>query len=708
MEEKLSLSQIGLYNPQRVDDDVAQALFVVRMKEFDFLMGRIAKENKESIPQHQLIIAQRGMGKTTLLKRIEVELRKEEYKQSFVPLLFPEEQYNIKNISEFWLNSLDALADTLELEKYVDEVKIIDKEVEQLMAIKDTDELGKKAFQFLKSFSASLGRRPVLLVDNINLIFSRLKKDDQFVLRGWLMEKGAPVIIGASTALPNDTVDYQAPFYDAFQMHYLKKLRFEELIDLLKNLAKLTQSEEVIPEIQKQLARLRTLHELTGGNPRTAVMLFRLIVKGFSQEINEDLEAILDEATPIYKARFEELPEQMQVIVDAIALNWAPINLGELRERTRYESNQLSPQLKRLTDIGWIEKINVSQAKGNAYQISERFFNIWFLMRRSSRRQKKEVYCLSKFLETFYGEDLQSVASNYLQVKATCSDHILYKFALAEALKEKGDLGIQLKEKAYRELEEFAEADPAILERFGVSLEEIRESIKQTGLLKEDEFYSWFGLGVTYLTSEKYDEAIDSFNKAITIEEDDSFSWYCLGLSYENLEKYNEAEQAYKKAIALDDNIFPKYDLVFLYRDKLNRVKEAEELFDTIELGDNSIDSYWLNKSLFELYKRNEGIATDSLMKALEVVKNGFNENTQDDWWRFGGVVVKLGYGDWFLSILENNGFDIVLSPYYVAIKAMGEKEPEAYLNSKAVELREPARKLMKIMKKYSTPVIND
>jgi hypothetical protein len=115
---------------------------------------------------------------------------------------------------------------------------------------------------------------------------------------------------------------------------------------------------------------------LTGGSPRTTTMLFKLIINGFAKEINDDLEALLDEITPLYKARFEKLSTQMQVIVDAIALHWDPINLEQLRDATRLGNSQLSPQIKRLLEVGWIESLDAYKAKGKAYQISERFFSI--------------------------------------------------------------------------------------------------------------------------------------------------------------------------------------------------------------------------------------------------------------------------------------------------------------------------------------------
>jgi len=878
--QKISLSQIGLYNPQRLNDEVIENIFVVRIGVFRQLMEKIQKEKPNSIPQHYLIIAQRGMGKTMLLKRMEVELRKKEYSDRFIPLLFPEEQYNLKNLAEFWLNSLDSLADTLEFEKQANEVQQIDTKVKELQQINNDETLAKEAFEFLKSFTLTLNRRPVLLIDNMSLIFDRMSKEEQHTLRAWLMQNGAPILIGASAVAIEDTFNYGAPFYDAFQIHYLKKLSFEELVEIIKNLAKLTQEENIIPELQTRIARLKTLYQLTGGNPRTATMLFRVVIKGFSKEINDDLEALLDEITPLYKARFEELSTQMQVIVDAIALNWDPILIEQLRAETRYENNQLSPQLKRLTEAGWIEKIMTHEGKGYAYQISERFFNIWFLMRRSSRRQKRELYCLSKFLESFYGDELIAVAQNYLQSRSTNIDHIFYGLALAEVAKD-GKVIKQLKDKTNKESKEFTKINPDVLEepdmpatennnqvidifikaftnlfdsynacldkkdyktaeKILLELVEYTKPINfvnanvhnvlgdlyqkylqdfvaaeiaykvaiykdinyanpwnglgflyQTNLINYQEsenayktaisldnqsVLSWYGLGNlyqnhlhNYAEAEKaykmaiaidrnfpaawndlgllfqnhlknYPEAEKAFQKATEIDEKSVHAWYNLALLYsdylkmnpeaekafqkaieldekdasswnglgnlyqDHLKKYTEAENAYKTALKLDEKMFiAKFNLVFLYRDKMNRVSESEDLFKTLKIEEEFEDSYWLNKTLFELYKQNKGVANEYIFKAFEKITEQLPDNTQDDWIRFGAVASKLGYGKWFTEIMEEKGFDIILSPYYVAIKAMSEKDTEGYLNSKAVEIREPARQIMEIMKSYNS-----
>jgi len=813
----ISLSQLGLYNPQRLDDETVESLFVVRQKYFQLLMDKINKEKPNSIPQHYLFIGQRGMGKSTLLKRLEVELRKQS--SMFIPLLFPEEQYNLNKLSEFWLNSLDAMADVLEILKRKEDVQAIDLKVKELENIKDDEDLAKQAFQFLIEMSKTINKRAVLLIDNMSFIFDRLDKNEQHVLRAWLMQNDAPILVGASAVEIEDTFDYGAPFYDAFQISYLNKLSFEELLEVLNNLAKITNAQEVLINIHEEIARLKTIHQLTGGNPRTAVMLFKIIVKGFSKEINDDLEALLDEITPLYKARFEELSVQMQIIVDAIALNWDPINLEQLRAETRLENNQLSPQLKRLVELGWIEKLNAYKSKGSAYQISERFFNIWFLMRRSSRRQKKELYCLSKFLETFYGDDLHSVAINSLSRESTSPNDITYKLALAEVVKDK-DLKNQLKNKCQKDLIDEAKENFSIYEQFGLERNVNMDSQKYQEYLNLEKYFldeigknktnaeAWFNLGNiyqhlnknleaknAYLTSvelndkivaawnnlgnlywhefllndkaeeaylkaieidktyidalfnlalfyhselEKYEEAEKLYLDVINLNVNDLEAWHNLGSLYmlnlqdyqkamkiylraveldpndaviynvlgnlyqDHSQDYEKAEKAYKMAIELEsDSYVPKYNLVFLYRDKMDKLTEAYEYFSNLEIDEKAVDSYWLNKTLFELYKRNEGIAKEDIEKALNKVEQCLPLFTQDDWWRFGAVVIKLGYGDWFINILESKGLDTVLAPYYVAIKALTEKDIEGYLNSRAVEIREPARRIMDIMKKY-------
>jgi len=897
-QQPISISQLAIYNPQRTSDSLMKQLFIARKKIFAFLMKKIQQEKPSSIPQHHLIIALRGMGKSTLLKRIEIELRQNLNKEKFVPLLFPEEQYNLSNLAEFWLNCLDTLADTLEIENQTEVVNEIDKQVNDLKTISNTETLARKAHQYFKNITSKIGRRPVLLLDNLNLVFNRLSKPEQHTLRAWLMQNNAPILIGASAVSIEDIHDYKMPFYDAFQMHYLQKLNFKETIEILQQLARLTKADKVLNAIYQEIGRLKTIYHLTGGNPRTVTMLFRLIIKGFSKELNDDLEALLEEITPLYKARFEVLSDSQQKIIDAIALHWNPINLGELRNITRLENNQISPQLKRLREVGWIESLDAYKAKGKAYQISERFFNIWFLMRRSSRRQKRELLCLSKFLESFYGERLSKIAQNRLDLRAESANHVAFNLAIVEVLKDK-NLKEKLRTKSYEDLEQLAKNNSSILEQFDIKeinkfkiqkhLTEYAENLierhfdkaenalislinitnqplyfnllgdlyqrymdqykkaeqKYQDALKINKNYlsSWIGLGELYqkhfklyekaedcflnalkintksasswcnlgnlyqndlyqfdkseeaylnaikiidkfsaawnglgnlyqrkkkfVDSEKayliaiqlsdnfatpwnglgnlYQNYLEKFDKseeaylnaieidknystpwnnlgnlyqdhlaqfekaknaylnAIKIDNKDSFAWNGLGNLYQNcLNEYEKAKNAYETAIELDEEYaHPKYNLVFLFRDKLNQIEKAKNFFDTLTLEKSLEDSYYLHKTLFALYDCNEGIAYRELSKAFDTIEKKLPPDTQDDWMRFAAICINLNYGQWLQKSLQQSGHDIFLAPYFIAIKAINEDNPMGYLYSKAVEIREPAKKIIEMIRKY-------
>jgi len=625
--EKITLSQIGLYNPRRQNSELTEKLFVIRQKQFEMLMEAIADEKENSIPQHHIIIAQRGMGKTTMLHRIAIELHKPEYKR-FIPLAFPEEQYDVTNLGDFWLNCLDALADALEEKryngKYETDVERIDSQIKELELNKKSEETPAKAYQFLMEVCRKIKRRPILLIDNIGLLFNRLDKKEQHILRALLSENGAPIVMGAGIViLPSQTndkadvlkpiTDYEAPFYDYFQIHHLKKLSFEEFQDLLKNLATVTQTDVSI--IDKETPRLKTLHQLTGGNPRTAVMLFKLIVKGFSKEINDDLEALLDEITPLYKARYEELSEQTQMIIASIALNWEPINLKKLSQQSGYGNHQLSPQLKRLIEDGWIETTPAEKAKGNAYSISERFFNIWFLMRMSTRRHKQGVNILTKFLESFYESDLERVANNHLCREYKCENDYLFALALtnSEMLDE------ELRNKIENKIVCSKNSD--VVQSDYLKDEILNINNKQTK--KRNHAAIYVNMGIAYRNEGNSDNAIECYEKAIRLSPDLAEPYYNMGnVYYYGKGNYDKAMEYYEKAVELKPDYAEAYNnMGNTYISKYNYEKAIECYEKAIELKPDLVESYYNVGAVYYL-RSNYNKAIHYSQKAIELNPN--------------------------------------------------------------------------------------
>jgi tetratricopeptide (TPR) repeat protein len=445
--EILPLNRMAIFTPGRQTDDELKAAYIARPDLLESILDDIAATRLGGIPQHHLVIGQRGMGKTTLLRRIAVALREFARAADFIPLSFPEEQWTIDRLSAFWLNCLDSLADTLERENSNEPlIKTIDEAVKRLRIDNAPEDLFAEAAEkdFL-AIVAKTNRRAVLLVDNLDLVFERLDKHELYRLRAFLMKAGAPILIGVSVYPPKATQDYDAPFYDQFKTHYLNRLSLVQMREVLLRLAERAGNENIIKRLEDNPGRLHALHALTGGNTRTTVILFQIFARGrFSVDAYHDLETLLDWMTPFYKARFEELSAQAQVIVSTLASIWEPATSARICDRARLDNNQVSAQLDRLKKAGIIEQVTVDSEKRTGpiadgpspkdragYQLAERFFNIWFLMRQATRRDKNNLVFLTRLIECIHSPDERdALARELLERPALSREQRVFALAL--------------------------------------------------------------------------------------------------------------------------------------------------------------------------------------------------------------------------------------------------------------------------------------
>jgi tetratricopeptide (TPR) repeat protein len=436
-----------LYNPLRQDPEELERLYVARLPLFEKLLSRITDQPAGAVPRHHLIIGQRGMGKTTLLARLAVALRKED--QPFLPLSFWEEQHiEVDRLSVFWLNCLDSLADAFQAAGEETESLALDREIKQIAAIKSEEECARTAKDAFAKACEQSERRIVLLIDNFNLLLTKLKRHDH-ALRSFFTRHGSPIIVGAAITPPLDLSDYDAAFYDGFETTLLHRLSLEETKDMILRLAREHDQPEVVQNLWRDLPRLAALRDLSGGNPRTSLLIYRLCARGFSDDIYRDLEALLDETTPLFQSRFEQLSDQSQKLVARLARHWVPASAETITALTDFPRGTVSPLLGKLEDDGILERVALydrerkptpkakqgSLSKRPGYQLAERFFNIWIIMRSASRRERSGVVCLSRFLMGLYTEKEQAAYAQSLTAQSSLNwGQAILGRALAESL----------------------------------------------------------------------------------------------------------------------------------------------------------------------------------------------------------------------------------------------------------------------------------
>jgi len=388
-----------LYNPHLLPRQDLIETFVARQPLLDELLDDLRRGGA----QHHLLIGGRGTGKTTLLLRLAAAIEDDQQlAKKYVPLRFPEEQYNVSRPSDFWMNAIDALIDALERQDDRVAVKRLESSLTELEPL-DEAVRAKQALAVLESWTKQARRAVVLLVDNLDLVLDRLATS-LWDLREALSVDNRLVVVGASSRFVQEAIDYESPFYDFFRVHELGPLSEAEARRVVLSLAERANTPVVAEVLEKDPGRFQALYALTGGTPRTLALLHTVLGLGHSDRIERDLDGLLDQLTPYYKARFDDLASQSQVIVDAVALHWHPITAAECQLATHLDLNTVSAQLNRLVKSGLLAKVSLPGPSKLGFQLAERFFNIWYLMR-ASRRLRRRLSWFVEFLRIFYGEE---------------------------------------------------------------------------------------------------------------------------------------------------------------------------------------------------------------------------------------------------------------------------------------------------------------
>ena len=162
----MSAAPLALYNPARGRDDEFVANFIARRDVLKLLLNELRSQGPAGESRHQILVGARGMGKTTLLRRIAIAIGAQTaLKTHFIPLRFREEQYNVISLDAFWRNCGEALAQYCEDNGKPGMAQEID------LAIKTPGwrNAGTAAAAFL-ALCENAGGRAILLIDNIDII----------------------------------------------------------------------------------------------------------------------------------------------------------------------------------------------------------------------------------------------------------------------------------------------------------------------------------------------------------------------------------------------------------------------------------------------------------------------------------------------------------------------------------------------------------
>ena len=452
------------FNPGFLTEDELVASFCVRIHEFESILETLRGCTGNS-NQHQIVIGPRGSGKTTLLLRVAADISRDpELSRIFFPVRFAEESYEVSSAGEFWLECLGNLAEQVPLDE---DGPDLNRAFEELRKIADDQLLADRCLGAILNHSDHQARRLVLLVENLNMMFKDMTDPDAgWRLRHTLQTEPRIVLLASATSRFKEIDDPDNALYDLLKVHSLEPLKTEECGLLWKTLTGESGSAD----------GMRALEILTGGSPRLLAILGRFSSGRSLAHLIDQLVALVDDHTEYFKSHIELLPPQERRVFLALADLWKPATTKEISERSRIDTNRCSGQLRRLTDRGMV-RVAGGTAKRKQYYLSERLYNLYYLLRRH-RGPERVVRALLEFMASYYSPlDLAKMAAHFLSevLRPTIQDTEVNGLREA-ALKQLGTLP---------ELLSPEDATPAHLE--AEPLRSVALAAKVGQLLREDD-----------------------------------------------------------------------------------------------------------------------------------------------------------------------------------------------------------------------------
>ena len=366
-----------LYNPAQLTPDELKASFVAREDTLAEMLRLIGEQPPGRPCQHVMLIGPRGMGKTTLgLRFLHALGDAPDLAACWQPVAFYEESYEIGDLADFWLAALRHLTRATNDPRWADRADALARDEG------DTERLAAYALSALMDFSRENGKRLILFVENLDAIFGQLRDEREIhALRATLIERPDILLLGSANAVFEAIRSHGEPFYEFFRLFILEGLGREDAHRILAALAGGEGRPEIPETMKRERGRLETIRRLTGGNPRLLVLACRMLIESPLGSAFEDLERLIDEQTPYFKARIEELPVQARKVFHCLAEGWKPMLAKEVAGAAKLSSSHASAQLRQLVEKGYAREVRLPNAKRTRYEVGDRFYNIYYLLR---------------------------------------------------------------------------------------------------------------------------------------------------------------------------------------------------------------------------------------------------------------------------------------------------------------------------------------
>ncbi len=400
MPEPALPSNIGLYRSGVTSPERLRHTSVAREHLLDnaieSLRGSVDRKSKS----HLLFIGPRGIGKTHLLSCIEDAVQSDEtLSASVVIVRFPEESNRTLSFADFLIGMCGILKEVLEDEPLWTELFAAVQTEENDARVADT------LVPAIREENRRRGRTMLVMLENLGEILTRQIRDKNAVaaLRKFFMADNGCLLLATAPLHFDGITDIGQPFYDFFDIQILENLSFEDTVEVIRLNLEWEGRTDILETLEDMRPRLRSLYQMTGGNPRLTMMLYELIAHESVTSVQDQFLRLLDRISPFYQGRLNDLPPGQRALLECLAsMRGQEKTPAAIAARMRMSQQEASSLLKRLTSAHYLRADRHPQdRRSRLYTIREGFFDIWLAMN-LSRGARRRMPFLLDFFSLFY------------------------------------------------------------------------------------------------------------------------------------------------------------------------------------------------------------------------------------------------------------------------------------------------------------------
>ena len=376
---------LQLYSPGAQSPEILEHLLVGRAEIADRIVADLAHSIETPAKHHHLLVGPRGIGKTHLVSVVYHRLR----------------ALNLPTARIAWLNE-DPWG-----------IRSVDKLVDAIAASLATEPAATRTVRSPGETSASLLRRLagdgtiVLIVENLNSVFGRIRPEGQRTLRAFLQNSGQLVLLATSPTLFAGVTSQDDPFYGSFCTTKLAELALTDAQELVARVARLRGHGPLAEAVLSPRGhrRLKVVHQLVGGNPR----VWMLVAECISVESFDDLAPlvlkVLDALTPYYLERMASLGDQQEEIVAYLCTEPGARSVCDIASSLAVDQRTAAAQLGRLVAKGFVRHVTLTgpshrgDRRLSNYEIGEPLMQLCLDAKQSRGRS---VAAAVEFLQDWY------------------------------------------------------------------------------------------------------------------------------------------------------------------------------------------------------------------------------------------------------------------------------------------------------------------